>query len=513
MKERVTSLLRIQPPVLLNRGLLFASGSVVPVDETDGYQTGCIYQHTDGGGGTALYVNEGSVTSCDFNPVDAGGITTPPIIITGDAVDALTGGGIQYGTSAAEITYTPVSTGSHSGFQIYLTSDDCIGGLSISAVRTKVTLTGTTNATAYGGQFWVKLNCDDYTGHYLGGHPVGVAGIIECVGTARTAPSVYAVLAGVCGEVRPISGTVDAGGTICGLHAKVFGTGAQVATGNVVGLLVQSLGGAAADAGILVQPHTGGAAWTVGLKFDGSYGAITTAIDIECATTPDTARTNHAIVIGGRSTDELTITYTAATALNYEPIQTNFDIAGVAPTSTSTMNVWQGGITHDTTDMPNLRLKFTDLLTTVKKDVKHVFIHQGEIVFGAASISASGVAGIGLTIDGGADAVTCGTYRGIAVHMRGAGTPANAHGVGVVCESGCTLRWGYRAVAVGTMDSAIHCGDETYANGPTCFASFPLTGEDPVVTAGAVTHAGTIRKIRCRIGTVEYFFLVSTAPA
>jgi len=72
MISRVCSLLRMKQPVLADRGLLFASGATVPTDGTDGYQTGCIFQHTDGSGGTALYVNEGSVTSCDFNAVEAG---------------------------------------------------------------------------------------------------------------------------------------------------------------------------------------------------------------------------------------------------------------------------------------------------------------------------------------------------------------------------------------------------------------------------------------------------------
>ena len=73
MIDRVCSLIKMLKPEHVG-GLLFASGATVPADTTAGYQTGCIYQHTDGGGGTALYVNEGSVTSCDFNAVDAGTI-------------------------------------------------------------------------------------------------------------------------------------------------------------------------------------------------------------------------------------------------------------------------------------------------------------------------------------------------------------------------------------------------------------------------------------------------------
>jgi len=73
MLQRLASLLRMQPPIIANRGLLFASGATVPTNGTDGYQTGCLFLHTDGGAGTALYVNEGSVTSCTFQAL-AGGI-------------------------------------------------------------------------------------------------------------------------------------------------------------------------------------------------------------------------------------------------------------------------------------------------------------------------------------------------------------------------------------------------------------------------------------------------------
>ena len=69
---RICSLLRVKPPAVEAPGLLLASGASVPADEASGYQTGCIFQHTDGGAGTALYVNEGTYASCDFNAVTVG---------------------------------------------------------------------------------------------------------------------------------------------------------------------------------------------------------------------------------------------------------------------------------------------------------------------------------------------------------------------------------------------------------------------------------------------------------
>jgi hypothetical protein len=68
MIDRICSLLKVRKP-LPNSGLLFASGPTVPADASKGYQTGCLFQHTDGGAGTALYCNEGTAASCDFDAV------------------------------------------------------------------------------------------------------------------------------------------------------------------------------------------------------------------------------------------------------------------------------------------------------------------------------------------------------------------------------------------------------------------------------------------------------------
>ena len=48
-------------------GILDAYGETVPADATEGYAIGCTFRHTDGGDGDALYVNEGTLASCDFN--------------------------------------------------------------------------------------------------------------------------------------------------------------------------------------------------------------------------------------------------------------------------------------------------------------------------------------------------------------------------------------------------------------------------------------------------------------
>lgn len=69
MIARVCDLIRMTEPDPQVTGLLLAHGKTVPADGTAGYETGCLFQHIDGGNGTALYVNEGTVTSCNFDAV------------------------------------------------------------------------------------------------------------------------------------------------------------------------------------------------------------------------------------------------------------------------------------------------------------------------------------------------------------------------------------------------------------------------------------------------------------
>lgn len=51
-------------------GVVEAWGATVPTDATADYAPGCLFHHTDGGADYALYVNEGTSTSCDFNAVN-----------------------------------------------------------------------------------------------------------------------------------------------------------------------------------------------------------------------------------------------------------------------------------------------------------------------------------------------------------------------------------------------------------------------------------------------------------
>lgn len=50
-------------------GVLRAIGPTVPTDGNEGYSPGCIFQKTDGSATTCIYINRGSLTSCDFRTV------------------------------------------------------------------------------------------------------------------------------------------------------------------------------------------------------------------------------------------------------------------------------------------------------------------------------------------------------------------------------------------------------------------------------------------------------------
>lgn len=56
-------------------GITEASGTVVPTDGSPDYAPGCTFRQLDGAAGTAVYVNEGTASSCDFNPVAGNGVT------------------------------------------------------------------------------------------------------------------------------------------------------------------------------------------------------------------------------------------------------------------------------------------------------------------------------------------------------------------------------------------------------------------------------------------------------
>ena len=66
MEARLAELTKIKSPPKGVPGYLIASGIAIPVDGTAGYSPGCIFIDYVG---AAIYVNEGTITSCNFDLV------------------------------------------------------------------------------------------------------------------------------------------------------------------------------------------------------------------------------------------------------------------------------------------------------------------------------------------------------------------------------------------------------------------------------------------------------------
>lgn len=56
--------------------VLLATGTTVPTDGSAGYAKGALFIDTNDAGVQAIYVNDGSTTSSDFNPMPSGGIAS-----------------------------------------------------------------------------------------------------------------------------------------------------------------------------------------------------------------------------------------------------------------------------------------------------------------------------------------------------------------------------------------------------------------------------------------------------
>jgi hypothetical protein len=82
-----------------------ATGATVPTDGDRGYAVGCIFVQTDGGTETVLYVNEGSATSADFNPV-LGGVKKTEDLTATNTLTAADSGKVLFLNSATEFVTT-----------------------------------------------------------------------------------------------------------------------------------------------------------------------------------------------------------------------------------------------------------------------------------------------------------------------------------------------------------------------------------------------------------------------
>jgi hypothetical protein len=99
MRNRVTRVLSFEKGAFDDEFKKWARGTTVPTDATAGYAKGCFFMKSNGGEGTTFYINEGSETSCDFNPVTVGGGIT---LGDGDNLVLGTTTGTKIGTAVAQ---------------------------------------------------------------------------------------------------------------------------------------------------------------------------------------------------------------------------------------------------------------------------------------------------------------------------------------------------------------------------------------------------------------------------
>ena len=226
MIDRLCMLLKMKKPEM-NRGLLSASGTTVPADGTDGYQTGCVFQHTDGASGTVFYVNNGSVTSCQFDAVTTGG---PADTLTIGAFSSLTAGSgiaLSDGVSAAVIY------GDDNGV--------AFGSVSIYNFRSRLLLTvdqAGASIRAVGAQLKLATGVDVATGIYTANQ-----GYLELAGAhvAQAGATLSCVDASL--EIGT-SLTVDANGEACGVHVETTGAGTITNNGTCAAILIDNAAGA-----------------------------------------------------------------------------------------------------------------------------------------------------------------------------------------------------------------------------------------------------------------------------
>jgi len=162
MLQRICKLLHRQVHPRSVVELLWAMGTTVPADGTAGYEPGCLFQHTDGSTNTALYINEGTSTSCDFNAVSAlGNVTATAAELNNLDLSAKTetitsaAKTITAGSRVVKITggtgftgvVLPVPTAAEVGLVKQITLDTITSG-AVTMTLTNIAVGGTAAATA-----------------------------------------------------------------------------------------------------------------------------------------------------------------------------------------------------------------------------------------------------------------------------------------------------------------------------------------------------------------------------
>ena len=164
-------------------GFMFAYGKTVP-SSAAGYAIGCLFCHTDGTSNTAMYVNEGSATSCTFTAITSGsdtlqtafaagstitGAAAATKMTVGDGTDGLT----FYATNASNMAYIGTAGSADltlipAGGDLIVTGTAAVSGTTTSTGdltvgASKVVVTAASGATAWATGATLTLDTNKFT--------------------------------------------------------------------------------------------------------------------------------------------------------------------------------------------------------------------------------------------------------------------------------------------------------------------------------------------------------------
>lgn len=251
-----------------------SQGTAVPTDATANYQVGSLFLKTNGSVGTALYINEGSITSCAFHRVETPG--SDPVF-TGD-----------------------VTIGDASTDTLTINSSLAANLLMVKEVDHVLSITTTTTAATAGGALTITAG-QGATSGTGGALPLaaGAGGTTGTGGAGSLSGGAGGTTSGAGGVGSIVGGAGGTGGTGNGGVGKVVG-GASGTGATGTGGAAQVTGGAAVstngDGGMVIL--TGGAKNGSGLAGLIRFASATSRV-VTVGTMTDTATITTANILQG----------------------------------------------------------------------------------------------------------------------------------------------------------------------------------------------------------------------
>ena len=190
----------------------------------------------------------------------------------------------------------------------------------------------------------------------------------------------------------------------------------------------------------------------VGLVYKGKMDSVTGSLKTS------TDRNSVALSVGNRLVEFDVPMVNTSVAQHLDPVQINLNVIGADPGATSTINAIYQNITHDTTNMANLRLKNADWNIAVGKNVQDAYCIQTEIdITGTANVGGQcGVISASLQITGVGNH-TIGEAQALYASVGG------AYGTGTITSAEITVAKIGVSLTGKTIKAIIECGAAAYA--------------------------------------------------